>query len=91
MRILLMTLLTTLTWAATTARAQEDHSQHQAAPAAPAAGKVIETVLTSGEGVQEKFAVDGEKQMLNGAFRSNLDALLAKGLLQKYTQPEAAQ
>ncbi|HET6942939.1 MAG TPA: hypothetical protein VFH89_12325 [Sphingomicrobium sp.] len=56
-----------------------------------AAGKVVETVMTSGEGVQDKFAIDGEKQMLNSAFRSNVDALLAKGLLQKYAQLAAAQ
>jgi len=54
-----------------------------------AAGKVVETVVTSGEGVQEKFAIDGEKQILNNAFKSNLDALLAKGLLQKFGQVEA--
>jgi hypothetical protein len=54
------------------------------------AGKVVETVTTSGQGVQEKFAPNGEKQIVNSAFKANLDALIAKGPLQKYVQLAAA-
>jgi hypothetical protein len=55
-----------------------------------AAGKVVETVSTSAEGSQDKFAVDGEKQMINSAFTANLGALIEKGLLQKYVQAAPA-
>jgi len=51
-----------------------------------AAGKVVETVSTSSQGMQEKFAPDGEKQIVNSAFKANLNAFIAKGLLQKYVQ-----
>lgn len=50
-----------------------------------AAGKVVETVSTSGTGTQPKFAVDGQTQMLNQAFLANLTALVEKGVVGKYT------
>ena len=49
-----------------------------------AAQKVVETVTTTGHGVQEKFARDGLNLMWNKAFVDSLDALIAKGVLQKY-------
>ena len=54
-------------------------------------GKIVETVTTSGQGVQAKFAADGQKQMFNEAFVANLSALLQKGVLQKYVQAPATQ
>jgi hypothetical protein len=56
-----------------------------------AAARVIDTVSTSGVGVQAKFAADGNKQMLNQAFTANLSSFIAKGVLQKYSQQAVAQ
>jgi hypothetical protein len=56
-----------------------------------AAGKIVETVTTTGHGVQAKFAADGEKQMINNAFAANLSSLLQRGVLQKYVSAAAAQ
>ena len=50
------------------------------------AGKVVQTVTTSGSGKQEKFARDGMDQMLNQAFAANVSALIDQGVVQKYTQ-----
>ena len=49
-----------------------------------AAGKVVETVTTTGLGAQEKFAADGLEQMVNQAFTASLGALVEKGVMQKY-------
>lgn len=55
------------------------------------AGKVVQTVTTSGSGKQEKFAKDGMDQMLNQAFAANVSALIDQGVVQKYTQQGGEQ
>jgi len=52
-----------------------------------AAGKIVETLTTTGEGALEKFASDGLDQMVNAAFAANLDALVKQGVVQKYAPP----
>lgn len=54
-----------------------------------AAGKVVETITTSGQGVQAQFSFDGEKEMINQAFAASLNALIDKGVLQKYAKSPA--
>ena len=49
-----------------------------------ASGTIVEKVTTTGRGVQAKFAADGQKQMLDGAFADNLAKLLDQGVLKKY-------
>jgi hypothetical protein len=56
-----------------------------------AGGKIVETVTTTGQGTLPKFAVDGQKQMINSAFAASVTALIEKGVLQKYALAPAAQ
>jgi hypothetical protein len=49
-----------------------------------AAGKVVESVTTTGLGTQEKFAQDGLEQLVNLAFTASLASLVEKGVIQKY-------
>jgi hypothetical protein len=55
------------------------------------AGRVVETVSTSGTGAQPKFAADGQKQMFNQAFTANLSSFIEKGVLQRYAGQVAGQ
>ena len=56
-----------------------------------AAGKVVETLTTQGQGVQEKFSRDGLVGMWNRAFLVSLDALVANGALQKHVGTPATK
>jgi hypothetical protein len=56
-----------------------------------AAGRIVDTVKTSAVGAQAKFAVDGQKQMINEAFTANLTAFIDKGVLQKYVEAAKAE
>ena len=47
--------------------------------------KIVATVETSGQAMQEKFARDGFRETWDRAFVANLDALLKQGSLQQYT------
>lgn len=58
-----------------------------------ATGKVVETLSTTGEGVQDKFSRDGLAGMWNRAFLVSLDGLIAQGVVQRYAgapRPPAA-
>lgn len=52
-----------------------------------AAGKIVESVTTTGLGAQEKFASDGLEQMVNHAFTASLGSLVEQGVIQKYVGP----
>jgi hypothetical protein len=56
-----------------------------------AAGKVVETLKTSGRGGQATFAADGLDQMLNRAFSANLASLIETGIVQKYVPQRAGK
>jgi hypothetical protein len=55
------------------------------------AGRVVEDVMTTADGVQEKFATDGLDQMVNSAFAANLSALISQGVVQKHVAKSSAE